>query len=405
MTWVCGLIRTDGRRRMAEALILAATRTAIGRRKGAFSGTRADDLLADCLSGLLGRVGVDPHEVEDVVAGCVTQVGEQGMNIGRTAALAAGFPVSVAGTSVNRMCGSSLQALNFAAQAVASGSMDLAIGCGVESMTRVPMGSDFGMAVQPGGPAFPVTERVLDRFDIINQGLSAELIAEKYGFTRATLDALAVQSHARALAAQDGGFFTREILPITVAGPDGAPHVVLVDEGPRRGSTLEAVGALKPPFKPNGVVTAASSSQVSDGAAAVLVGSREKALALGLRPRARIRAMSVVGSDPTLMLLGPGPATHKALKKAGLVIGDIDLFEVNEAFAPVVLAWQADTGAELSRTNVNGGAMALGHPLGASGARLVVTLLHELERQDKTLGLATLCIGFGMAVATIIERV
>lgn len=380
---------------MSDALILAATRTAIGRRKGGFATTRPDDLLADCLNGLVKSVGVAPVEVEDVVAGCVTQVGEQGMNIGRTAVLAAGWPVDVPGTSVNRMCGSSLQALNFAAQAVQSGAMDLAIGCGVESMTRVAMGSDAG----------PVSERIQDRFDIIGQGLSAELIAEKYGFSRHDLDSLAVESHARALAAQEAGYFSREILPVTVRAPDGSAHLISLDEGPRRGSTLEALSALKTPFRADGVITAASSSQISDGAAAVLLGSRAKAAELGLRPRARIRAMAVVGSDPTLMLLGPGPATHKVLKKAGLTMADIDLFEVNEAFASVVLAWQADTGADLSRTNVNGGAMALGHPLGASGARLVTTLLHELERQDKTLGLATLCIGFGMAVATVIERV
>lgn len=380
---------------MTDAFILSATRTAIGKRKGAFAFARPDDLMADCLNGLVDRVGVDPAEVEDVVVGCVTQVGEQGMNIGRTAVLAAGWPVSVPGTSVNRMCASSLQSVNFAAQAVMAGTMDLVVGGGVESMTRVAMGGDVG----------PISERIRDRFDVVGQGTSAELIAEKYGFSRRELDQLAVNSHTRALAAIEEGRFRREIHPIMAPGPDGTLHRIDTDEGPRRGSTLETLGALRPAFRDGGVITAATSSQISDGASAILIGSRSKADALALVPRARIRAMAVSATDPTMMLLGPGPATHMALKKAGLTMKDIDLFEVNEAFASVVLAWQRDTEADLARTNVNGGAMALGHPLGCSGARLLVTLLHELERQDKTLGLATLCIGWGMGVATIIERI
>jgi acetyl-CoA acyltransferase len=380
---------------MTDAYILSAVRTAIGKRKGGFAHVRPDDLMGDCLNGLVQRAGVAPAEVEDVIVGCVTQMGEQGMNVGRTAVLAAGWPVSVPGTSVNRMCASGLQSVNFAAQAVMAGAMDLVVGGGVESMTRVAMGGDGG----------PMSERILDRFDIVNQGISAELISERYGFSRRELDELAVESHRRALSAIASGHFEREILPVNAPGPDGVRRVISVDEGPRAGSTFEALSALKPAFKPGGVVTAASSSQISDGAAAVLVGSLAKAQALGVAPRARIRAMSVVGTDPTFMLLGPAPATALALKKAGMNLSDIDLFEINEAFAPVVLAWAKDTGADLARTNISGGAMALGHPLGCSGARLLTTLLHALERENKTVGLATLCIGWGLGVATIIERV
>jgi len=353
-------------------------------------------LAAQCLNGLIDSADVNAAEVEDVVMGCVTQVGEQGLNIGRTAVLSAGWPVSVPGTSVNRMCASSLQATNFAAQAVMAGTMDLTVGAGVESMSRVTMGSDAG----------GISEQITDRFDIIGQGNSAELIAEKYGLSRTSLDEMAVESHRRALHAIDEGYFEREILNVRVPGPDGDLHTITTDEGPRRGSTLEAVSGLRTVFKPEGgVITAASSSQISDGAAAILIGSKDKAQALGIKPRAKFRSMAVVGSDPTLMLLAPGPATKLALQKADLSLADIGVFEVNEAFASVVAAWQADTGASLEKTNVNGGAMALGHPLGCSGARLLVTLLHEMERRDEQFGLATLCIGFGMAVATIIERV
>lgn len=380
---------------MAEAYILEAVRTAMGKRKGALSNIRPDDLAGQCLNGLVNRADVNPVEVEDVVMGCVTQIGEQGLNIGRTSVLSAGWPVTVPGTSVNRMCASSLQATNFAAQAVMAGTMDLAVGAGVENMTRVQMGGDAG----------GLSERLQDRFDLVGQGVSAELIAEKYGFTRTQLDTMAVESHTRALHAIDSGYFEREIVPVTVPDPDGNPHVFEVDQGPRRGSSLESVGGLRTVFKDDGVITAATSSQISDGAAAILIGNKEKAAALGVKPRAKFRSMAVVGSDPTMMLLGPAPATKLALKKAGLSMSDIDLFEVNEAFASVVSAWETDMEASLDITNVNGGAMALGHPLGCSGARLIVTLLHEMERRDVELGLATLCIGFGMAVATVIERV
>lgn len=381
---------------MADAYILEAKRTPLGKRGGALSHIRPDDLAAQCLNGLIDSVDVEAAEVEDVIMGCVTQVGEQGLNIGRTAVLSAGWPVSVPGTSVNRMCASSLQATNFAAQAVMAGTMDLTVGAGVESMSRVTMGSDAG----------GISEQISDRFDIIGQGNSAELIAEKYGLSRTSLDEMAVESHRRALHAMDEGYFEREILAVNVPGPDGDRHTITTDEGPRRGSTLEAVSGLRTVFKPEGgVITAASSSQISDGAAALLIGSQEKANQLGVKPRAKFRSMAVVGSDPTLMLLAPGPATKLALKKANLSLSDIGVFEVNEAFASVVAAWQIDTGASMEKTNVNGGAMALGHPLGCSGARLLVTLLHEMERRDEQFGLATLCIGFGMAVATIIERV
>ena len=387
---------------MTQAYILEAARTAIGRKKGALSATRPDELAAKALKGLVERAGVDPGELEDVIMGCVTQTGEQGMNIGRTAALIAGFPVTVTGTSVNRMCASSLQAVNFAAQAVMSGMMELTLGAGVESMSRVEMGSDVA----------PLSDLLTDRFDLINQGLSAELIAQRWELSRHDLDALAVESHQRALQAQAQGRFTAEILPITTQAPDGQTITFAQDEGPRQPNP-DKIAALRPAFKADGVVTAASSSQISDGAAGVLIGSLSKAQALGLRPRARFVSMAVAGVDPTIMLTGPIPATRKALHKANLRLEDIDLFEVNEAFAPVVLSWAIDMAREsgqsvealLERTNVNGGAMALGHPLGCSGARLLTTLLHELERRQARYGLATLCIGFGMAVATIIERV
>lgn len=386
---------------MADAYILEAARTAIGRRNGALAHTRPDDLAGAALKGLVARAGVDPAQVEDIVMGCVTQLGEQGMNIGRTAALIAGFPVTTTGTSVNRMCASSLQAVNFGAQAVMSGMMDLVIGAGVESMSRVEMGSDVA----------PLSDELTDRFDIINQGLSAELIAQRWGFGREDLDRLALESHRRALHAQAQGYFEAEIMPLEVFTKDHQRITFDRDEGPRPPNP-EKIAALKPAFKKDGVVTAASSSQISDGAAGLLIGSLEKAQALGLKPRAKFVMMSVAGVDPTIMLTGPIPATFKALGKANLRPEDIDLFEVNEAFAPVVLSWAKDVSAEstlsmeqlLERTNVNGGAMALGHPLGCSGARLVTTLLHEMERRDVRRGLATLCIGFGMAVATIIDR-
>jgi len=384
---------------MSDAYILEATRSAVGKNRGTLSATRPDDLAAMVLNGLVDRAGVDPAHVADVVMGCVTQVDEQGGNIGRMAPLIAGWPVEVTGTSVNRMCGSGLQTVNFAAQGVMSGMQDLVVGAGVESMSRVQMGSDMG----------PVSEKLRDRFDVVNQGISAELIAEKWGFSRQQLDELAIESHRRAVEAIDEGYFEREITPVEVTNPDGDEVVFEVDGGPRRNTSLEKIAGLDPAFKDDGVVTAASSSQISDGSAAVLIGSEQAAEELEVEPRARFVAMETAGVDPTIMLTGPIPATRKVLDRAGLELDDIGLFEVNEAFASVVLAWAEETSenpeALLERTNVNGGAMAMGHPLGATGAKLLTTLLHEMERRDVRYGLTTLCIGFGQAVATIIERV
>ena len=383
---------------MSDAVIVEAVRTAIGRRNGKLSPVRPDDLLALTLREVVKRAGVDAAQVDDVVVGCVTQTGEQGLNIGRAAVLIAGFPVEVPGTTINRFCGSGQQAVNFAAQGVLSGAQDIVIGAGVESMSRVPMGSD---AFGPGEG--PVSSKLTDLFEIIPQGNSAEMIAKKWGFSRQQLDEFAYQSHVKAGQAIQEGRFSREIFPVDVR-QNGSSYLVDTDEGVRIPPSREKMAQLKPSFQDDGVVTAGNSSQISDGAAAVLVMTAEKAKALGLKPRARIVAQAIVGSEPTIMLTGPIPATAKVLKKAGLQLKDIDLFEVNEAFAPVVLAWQHETGADMEKVNYNGGAIALGHPLGASGARLITTLLHELERQDARYGLSTMCIGYGMGIATIIER-
>ena len=383
---------------MTEAVIVEAVRTAIGRRGGKLSPVRPDDLLALTLREVVTRAGVDPAQVDDVIAGCVTQTGEQGMNIARAAALIAGFPVEVPGTTVNRLCGSGQQAVNFAAQGVLSGAQEIVIGAGVENMSRVPMGSD---AFGPGEG--PVSPKLMDLFEIIPQGNSAEMIARKWGFSREQLDEFAYQSHVKAGQAIQEGRFTREIFPVEVK-QNGSRYEFAVDEGVRIPPSREKMAQLKPSFQEDGVVTAGNSSQISDGAAAVLIMTKEKALQLGLKPRARIVAQAIVGSEPTIMLTGPIPATQKVLKKAGLQLNDIDLFEVNEAFAPVVLAWQHETGADMEKVNYSGGAIALGHPLGASGARLITTLLHELERQGARYGLSTMCIGYGMGIATVIER-
>ena len=364
-----------------EALILDALRTPIGRRNGILKDWRPDDLAGEAMSALLKRNGVKPEQIDDVVLGCVTQIEEQGVNIARNAALAAGFPASVPATTVNRLCASGLQACAFAAQEVSSGQAELAIGGGTESMTRVAMGSDAG----------PVSPRILERFDIVNQGISAEFIAEKWGFTRGQVDAFALASHQKALKAD----FSREILPI---------GGISKDEGPRPNTSIEKMATLKPAFKEGGLITAANSSQISDGAAAVLIASPEKARELGRKPRARIVATAAAGVDPTIMLTGPIPATEKVLRRTGLSHKDVDLYECNEAFAPVVLAWIKESGADPDRVNVNGGAIALGHPLGCTGARLLTTLLYELERRDLKRGLVTLCIGGGQGLATIIER-
>ncbi|MBI2017353.1 MAG: thiolase family protein, partial [Candidatus Rokubacteria bacterium] len=334
--------------------------------------------------------------VEDVILGCVDQLGEQGMNIARNAALIAGLPLDVCGTTLDRMCGSGQQAINFAAMGMMAGQYEVVIAAGVEHMTRVPMGSN---AMGPGeGPFSP---RLQERYNIVPQGISAELIAETWGLKREELDEFSAQSHEKAGRAIAGGRFTREIVPVEL--PDGT--VFDTDEGVRVPVNREKMAQLQPPFKPDGVVTAASASQISDGAAAVLLMSAERAKTLGLRPRARVVATALAGVDPTIMLTGPIPATQRVLKKAGLRLEDMNVIEINEAFASVVLAWERELHPDMRRVNVNGGAIALGHPLGCTGAKLMTTLLHELERTGGRYGLQTMCIGFGQGIATIIERV
>ncbi len=380
---------------MRDAVIVGAVRSAVGRKNGKLAGVRPDDLAAHVLKELVGRVQIDPAEVEDVVLGCVDQLGEQGFNIARNAALIAGFPLDVCGTTLDRMCGSGQQAANFAAMGVMSGQYECVIAGGVENMSRVPMGSN---AMGPGdGPLSPALQ---ERFNIVPQGISAEMIAEQWGLKREELDELAAQSHEKAGRAIAEGRFAREIAPLTL--PDGS--VFATDEGVRVPVNREKMAQLAPSFKPDGVVTAANSSQISDGAAALMFMSAEKAQALGLRPRARVVATALAGVDPVIMLTGPIPATQRVLKKAGLRLDQIDLIEINEAFASVVLAWERELHPDMSRVNANGGAIALGHPLGCSGARLMTTLLHELERTGKRHGLQTMCIGFGQGIATIIER-
>lgn len=377
-----------------DAVIVDAVRTPLGRKKGLLSRTRPDEMAAHVLSSIVEKNGIKPDWVEDVKMGCVTQIDEQGFNIGRMAALIAGFPVEVCGVSSNRMCGSSLETLNQAAHEIMAGMGDLFIAAGVESMSRVPMGSDGGN----------FSSKLTDRYMIVPQGFSAEMIASRWGFTREELDRFSYESHQKALRAQREGWFDREIVPIDVVTEEGETVRMEKDETPRADTSLEKMAQLQPSFQADGVVTAGNSSQISDGAAAVLVASRKKAEELGLRPRARIVATATAGVDPTIMLTGVIPCTEKVLKKAGLTKDDIDLFEVNEAFASVVLAWQKETQVPWEKVNVNGGAIALGHPLGASGARITATLLHELERREARYGLMTMCIGFGMAIATVIER-
>ena len=380
---------------MQNAVIVGAVRTAVGRKGGALAGTRPDDLLADTLTALVERVKIDPTEVEDVIIGCVDQLGEQGMNIARNAALIAGLPLDVCGTTLDRMCGSGQQAANFAAMGVMSGQYDCVIAGGVENMTRVPMGSN---AMGPGeGPLSP---RLQALHDLVPQGVSAELIAEQWGLKREELDEFSARSHEKAGRAIAEGRFAREIRPVTLA--DG--RVFDTDEGVRVPVNREKMATLAPSFKPDGVVTAANSSQISDGAAALLIMSEARAKALGLTPRARIVATALAGVDPRVMLTGPIPATQRALKKAGFKLDQIDLVEINEAFASVVLAWERELHPDMERVNVNGGAIALGHPLGCSGAKLMTTLVHELERARKRYGLQTMCIGFGQGIATVIER-
>ncbi len=385
---------------MREAVIVEAVRTPVGRRGGKLKDWHPVDLLAQTLATLVQRTGIDAALIEDVIIGCVSQVGEQGLNVGRNAALAAGFPESVPGTTVDRQCGSSQQAIHFAAQGVISGAYDVVIAGGVEAMTRVPMGSTSK------GPGEPFGPRMVERYHngLVHQGISADLIAHKWELSREDLDKYSLESHRRAAQATAEGRFTSQIVPIQVKNEDGTTSEFSRDEGIRPDTSLEKLGSLKPAFKPDGLITAGNSSQISDGAAAVLIMDRETAERLGFKPRARFVSFSVAGADPIFMLTGPIPATQKALAKAGLTIDQIDLVEINEAFASVVLAWQHDIGADLSKVNVNGGAVAIGHPLGASGARLTTVLLHELERTGGRYGLQTICEGGGMANGMVIER-
>jgi acetyl-CoA acyltransferase len=390
---------------MPNAVIVDAVRTPGGKRNGKLSGWHPADLAAETLKAIAERNDLDPALVDDVVMGCVMQVGDQSVNIGRNAVLAAGWPESVPATTVDRQCGSSQQALHFVAQGVMAGAYDIAIAAGVETMTRVPMGASIG-----SGVGFPFGPTVRTRYQpvggLVPQGISAEMIADQWGLSRDELDAFGARSQQFGLRATEEGRFEREIVPVTVRDADGKPtdDILSRDEGLRPGTTSETLGNLKPAFKENGKVTAGNSSQISDGASAVLVMSEEKAAELGLTPRARFVGFSVVGVDPVTMLTGPIPATQQFLERTKLTIDDIDLVEINEAFASVVLAWEKDLHPDMDRVNVNGGAIALGHPLGASGAKLMATLLNELERTGGRYGLQTMCEGGGLANATIIER-
>jgi acetyl-CoA acyltransferase len=383
---------------MPTAVIVDAVRSPLGRRNGKLKDTHPVDLAAHSVRALVDRTGIDPAIVEDVIMGCVMQVGDQAVNIARNSALAAGFPETVPGTSIDRQCGSSQQAAHFAAQGVMAGAYDVVIAAGIENMTRVPMGASFLPGSQPFGP------KMLERYPgLVPQGISAELIAEKWNISREDNDRFSVESHKRAATATAEGRFDREIVPIEINGENGT-ETMRTDEGIRPDSSMETLAKLKPAFKEDGVVTAANSSQITDGSAAMLVMSEEKAKELGLTPRARFHAFALAGVDPVMMLTGPIPATTKVLERAGMTLDQMDLIEINEAFASVVLAWEKEYSPDMSKVNVNGGAIALGHPLGCSGAKLMATLLNELERTGGRWGLQTMCEGAGMANATIIER-
>jgi acetyl-CoA acyltransferase len=396
---------------MPTAVIVDAVRTAGGKRNGKLSGWHPADLAAETLTALAERNSLDPALVEDVIMGCVMQAGAQSVNVGRNAVLAAGWPEEVPATTIDRQCGSSQQSAHFAAQAVMAGAHDVVVAAGVEVMSQVPMGASVG----DGRFGFPFGPRVGLRYadvgGLVPQGISAELIADKWGLSRDDLDAFAAESQARAARATAEGRFENEIIAVRSIHRDKesgditeSDELVTADEGIREGTTVETLANLKPAFKPDGKVTAGNSSQITDGASAALIMSEEKARELGLRPRARFHTFALAGVDPVTMLTGPIPSTAKVLDKAGLSVDDIDLFEVNEAFASVVLAWQRETGADMDKVNVNGGAIALGHPLGCSGTKLLATLLNELERTGGRYGLQTMCEGGGMANATIIER-
>jgi acetyl-CoA acetyltransferase family protein len=382
-----------------DVLLIDAVRTPIGRahrERGIFREIHPNALLAGCLKALVERSGVDPSDVDDVIVGCTAPFGEQSRNIARNAWLQAGYPVEVPAITIDRRCGSAQSAVAYAAALVGSGTHELVIAGGVEHMQHVPIDSPLKVNELFGSP-WP--QELLDRFEFVPQGLSAEMIAEQWDVSRAEMDGLAVESHRRAAVAADAGHFDREIIAIDT--PDG---MATRDQGVRRDANLASVATLKPPFKPNGRLTAATSSQLSDGAAAVLVSSAAAVERIGLTPRARLIDQVTVGVDPIIMLTGPIPATRKLLDRTGTSIGDFDLFEVNEAFASVVLAWQRDLGADMDRVNVNGGAMALGHPVGSTGARLFATLLSELERRDVELGLVTMCCGGGLGTGAVVQR-
>ena len=396
---------------MATAVIVDAVRTPGGKRNGKLSGWHPADLSAVVLNALVERNDLDPGLVDDVIMGCVMQVGAQSLNVGRNAVLAAGWPDTVPSTSIDRQCGSSQQSAHFGAQGVIAGAYDIVVAAGVEVMSMVPMGASAMVA----NVGFPFGPEMTARYDkvggIVPQGISAELIAEKWGLTREDLDTYSAESQRRAAQARDEGRFDNEIIPVQAKPIDKetgklieTDEIVSADEGIREGTTVETLANLKPAFKEDGVVTAGNSSQITDGASAVLIMSEEKANELGLTPRARFHTFALAGVDPITMLTGPIPATHKALERAGLTMDDIDLTEINEAFASVVLAWEKELHPDMSKVNVNGGAIALGHPLGCSGAKLMATLLNELERTGGRYGLQTMCEGGGQANVTIIER-
>ncbi len=390
---------------MNDAFIVEAVRTPVGRRGKSLATVHPVDLLAHLFSATVERLGIDPALVDDVIVGCVDQTGEQAFNVGRNAWLSAGLPESVPAVTLDRQCGSSLQAIQFAAQGIMAGQYDLVFAGGVESMTRVPMGVTMQV-----GPGIPLTESLQKRYGLkdgqwFNQAVGAQMIAERWGLTRADLDRFSLESHRRAAAARAAGYFETEIIPVPVKNEAGETVLFSADEGIRPDTTFEQISALKPAFDGLPDITAGNSSQISDAASLTVLASADMAARLGLTPRAKFRAFAAVGVDPVTMLTGPIPATQKALARAGLSVADIDLFEVNEAFAPVVLAWQQEIGAPMEKVNVNGGAIALGHPLGATGAKLMATLLHELERRAGQFGLIAICEGGGMANSTIIERV
>jgi acetyl-CoA acetyltransferase family protein len=390
---------------MTTAVIVDAVRTPGGKRNGALENWHAVDLASEALGALQARNDLDPALVDDVIMGCVMQVSEQSLNVARNAVLAAGWPESVPATTVDRQCGSSQQAIHFAAQGVIAGAYDIVVAAGVESMTRTPMGSSIvpGLGM-PFGPR--MVDRYAERGGLVNQGISAEMIADHFDISRDELDRYSLGSHERAARATAEGRFEREIVPVAVRGDGGEETGVILtaDEGIRPDTSLDALGRLKPAFTPDGKVTAGNSSQITDGASAVLIMSEERANALGLTPKARLVAFALAGVDPVMMLTGPIPATRSVLERAKLSLDDVDLFEINEAFASVVLAWEREIHPDMGKVNVNGGAIALGHPLGATGGKLMATLVHELDRSGGRYGLLTMCEGGGLANATLIER-